>query len=242
MKEWGPERTVRASVLRYLLVDSQAQVHSKGLRLRGARISGPLELESVTVRYPLLLESCYLDSPEPVTLDYAKASRVVLSRCHVLGGLTGNLLVVTKGLDLSESAFEGEVRLSGADITGPLLCHGAQLRGATADGNALIADEMKVAGDVFMDEGFAAAGAVHLPGADITGQLTCRSAQITGANADGALVADRIRVAGGAFLDQGFTAAGAVRLFGADITGQLSFRGADSLAPMPTATPWSPTE
>jgi hypothetical protein len=69
MNEWGPARTVRAAVLRQLLVEPQRPVHSKGVRLCGARISGRLDLESATVRCPLLLEDCYLDAPEPVALD-----------------------------------------------------------------------------------------------------------------------------------------------------------------------------
>jgi hypothetical protein len=68
-------------------------------------------------------------------------------------------------------------------------------------------------------------GTVRLPGADITGQLICRGAHLTGTDGN-ALVADGMR-AGGVFLGAGFTAAGTVRLSGADITGQLSCRGAD---------------
>jgi hypothetical protein len=86
MDQWGPERTVRAAVLRHVLVDSQWPVHSRGVRLRGARISGRLDLDSATLRCPLLLEDCHLDNPDPVALDYATADRIVLSRCRVVGG------------------------------------------------------------------------------------------------------------------------------------------------------------
>ena len=44
-----------------------------------------------------------------------------------------------------------------------LNCRGAQLTGTDNDGDALAADRMKVGGDVFLDEGFTAAGAVRLP-------------------------------------------------------------------------------
>jgi hypothetical protein len=227
MTKWGPERTVRAAVLRHLLVEPQWQVHSKGVRLRGARISGRFDLESATVRYPLLLEDCYLDSPDPVALDYATVSRIVLSRCRVVGGLTGDLLVVTKELDLSGSTFEGVVRLLDADITGQLACRDAKLTGTDDDGCALVGDEIKVGAAMLLDLKFTTAGAVRLPGADITGMLSCRGAQLTGTDHDGnALLGDRMKVGGDVFLDQGFTAAGAVRLSGADITGQLNCRGA----------------
>ena len=121
----------------------------------------------------------------------------------------------------------GAVRLAGADITGQLNCHGAQLTGTDHEGYALVADRMKVGGDVFLDGGFTAAGAVRLAGADITGQLNCHGAQLTGTDHEGyALEADQLKVGSDVVLDGGFTAAGAVRLAGADIIGQLNCHGA----------------
>jgi hypothetical protein len=221
MGEWGPTHTVRAAVLRHLLVEPQWHVHSKGVRLRGARISGRLDLESATLRCPLLLEDCYLLSPDPVVLDYATASRVALSRCRVVGGLSADLLVVTKELNLSWSAFEDAVRLSDADITGTLACRDASLAGT---GASLVGDRLKVGGDLLLDH-VTAAGTVRLADADITGQLSCAGARLTGTDRDcDALVGDRLK-AGDVLLDHA-TAAGAVRLSGADITGTLACRDA----------------
>jgi hypothetical protein len=57
-----------------------------------------------------------------------------------------------------------------------------------------------------------------LLGADITGGLSCRGAQLQGSDADGdALVADGLTVGGDVFLDEGFTAAGTVALRAAQI-------------------------
>jgi hypothetical protein len=225
MKEWGAPHTVRAAVLRHLLVESQWRVHGKGVQVRGVRITGQLDLESATMRCPVLLEDCYLDSPYPLTLDYATVSRIVLRHCRVVGDLTANLLVVTKELDLAGSAFEGVVRLLDAHVTGQLTCSGAQLDGTDGDGNALVGDQMRVGG-LFLDQGLVAAGAIRLPGAEISGQLICRGAQFNGTDGDkNALVGDRMNV-GDVLLDQGFVAAGAIRLADAEISGQLSCRGA----------------
>jgi hypothetical protein len=233
MNEWGPARTVRAAVLRQLLVEPQRPVHSKGVRLRGARISGRLDLESATVRCPLLLEDCYLDGPESVVLDYATVHLIVLSRCRVVGGLTADLLVVTKGLDLGGSAFEGVVRLLGAEITGQLSFRGAKLTGTDVEGNALVGDGMKVGSNVLLDQGFSAAGAVRLPNAEITGPLSCSGAKLTGIDDYGnALVGDLMRVSGSVFLDKGFSAAGAVSVAGAAIGGSLSLDGAELAKPI----------
>jgi hypothetical protein len=226
MQAWGADRTIRAEVLQHLLTESQWPVHAKGVRLRGVRISGPLDLESATLRCPLVLEDCYLDSREPVVLTYSTVSLLRLVRCR-LAGLSADMLVVTKEMDLTRSTFTGAVRLPGADITGQLNCSGAKIAGTDTYNNALVANEAKVGGSVFLNDGFTAAGAVQLHGADITGHLSCGGAKISGTDTDNnALVADEVKVGGSVFLDDGFTAAGAVRLHGADITGTLSCNGA----------------
>ena len=219
------DRTIRAAVLRYLLVAGQWPVDVRGVRLRGVRISGPLDLEAAVLRRPLSLERCYLDADEGVCFDYATASRVALRGCQ-LAVLKGRMFTARE-LDLSHSTFAGPLQMSAADITGSFSCRGARLAGHDQDGDALVGDAMKVGAGVFLDGGFTAAGAVRLPGADITGQLNCRGAELTGHDQDGdALVADGIKVGGDVVLDREFTAAGAVRLLGADITGQLNCRGA----------------
>lgn len=229
MQAWGPRRTIRATVLRHLLVDKEWRVHSKGVQLRGVRISGHLDLEEAALRCPLRLEDCYLDDREAVNLGHAAVPLLSLANCH-LSGLIGDALIVTQDLELRGSTFTGPIRLIRAKIAGRLSCPGARLTGVDRDGHALIADGIRVSGDVLL-EGFSAAGAIRLVGADITGQLACSGAQLQ-ADADGnALVADGLKVAGGVFLDsasnQGtFTAAGTVRLADADIKGQLSMGGA----------------
>jgi len=79
---------------------------------------------------------------------------------------------------------------------------------------------LHVDGDVFLDDGFTAAGAIHLLGTHVTGQLSMRGAQLTGTDQDGdSLNGENLQVDGDVFLNDGFTAAGAIRLPGAHITG-----------------------
>src|SRR5215472_10383459 len=91
MQGWGKERVIRAAVLRYLLAADDWPVDARGVRLRGVRIHGHLDLEGVTLRCALRLEDCYLDADELVCLDQATASRLAFTRCH-LAGLTGEML------------------------------------------------------------------------------------------------------------------------------------------------------
>jgi hypothetical protein len=156
MRAWGEERTVRAAVLRHLLTAAEWPVHAKGVRLRGLRISGRLDLEAAAVRCPLSLDRCYLDGDEPACLNHASASRVALTNCQ-LPGVTGEMLAARE-LDLSGSILTGPLRVAGAEISGRLSCCGAQLTSTDSDGNALVGDVMKTGGGVFLDRGFTAVG------------------------------------------------------------------------------------
>ena len=223
MRTWGQERTIRAAVLRHLLVAGQWPVQPKGVRLRGVRISGDLDLEAAALRCPLSLDCCYLDADIPACLDHAKAQRVTLTRCQ-LPGVTGEMLTASK-LDLSGSTVSYPLRLTGAEIIGQLICCGAQLTGADSNGDSLVAEGMRV-GSVVLTSGFTAAGAIRLTGAEITSQLDCSGAQLTGTDSYGyALHAERAK-AGSVVLTGGFTAAGAVRLTAMEITSQLNCSGA----------------
>jgi hypothetical protein len=225
MQAWGEERTVRAAVLRYLLVSNEWPADARGVRLRGVRISGRLDLEAAVLRCPLYLEGCFLDG-DPVCLDQATAMALTITGCR-LAGLTGETLTAS-ALDLSGSTVTGPLRLSGADISGALSCRGAQLTGCDDEGNALVADGVRAGGEgVLLDGGFTAGAAVRLPRAVITGALSCGGANLNGRDGKSrALFADGIKVGFDVFFDDGFTAAGAIWLRLADITGMLSCRGA----------------
>src|ERR1700689_5194335 len=117
--EPGPDTAdpaVRALVLRQLLVGTTWQVAAGGVRLRGVRVTGRLDLEGATVRCPLRLENCSFDGPEPVNLDFADLPLLSATGC-TLPGLSGKTVKVSKDLILTHSTFTGPVRLDCADIT-----------------------------------------------------------------------------------------------------------------------------
>jgi hypothetical protein len=211
VQEWQPERTVRASVLRHLLVADEWPMALKGVRLRGAQITERLDIEGAALRCPLHLDSCYLDANEPACFDFATASGLTLTRSR-LAGLTAEMLVA-RDLNLNQSALAGALRLAGARITGKLSCEGAKLAGRDEDGDALNAARMKVGGDVLLDKVRTTRGAIELESADITGMLSCQGAHLDGSDKNRyALSAFGITVGSDARLDEGFTAAGAVEL------------------------------
>jgi hypothetical protein len=219
---WGPERTIRAAFLHWLCTDAQAAacVPPKGIRIRGARIEGPLDFEGTTLLHRLSLIRCAI--PKGILLTDARARRIDLSGSYIRG-LHADGLAAEGDLVLSGLICAGEVRLLRARIGGNLECTGARLE--NPNGNALSADGMTVEGDVFLRQGFHATGEVRLLGAHIKGQLICTGARLENPNGD-ALSADGMTVEGGVFLRQGFHATGAVRLLGARIGGNLECIGA----------------
>jgi hypothetical protein len=206
-------------VLRHLLTQADWPVDAKGVRLRGAVISGHLDLEAVALRCPLRLEECVFSDPRPVALSFATAPLIVFSRCQ-LAGVSGDSLQVTANFEIRESMITGPVVLSGARIGGALICSGSQL-GVNGSGISFTANGLNVRLSVQLSAGFKAAGAIHLPRAEIGGQLNLGGAQL-GANENHDSIDGRgMTVAGSVYLDAGFTAEGAVRLSAARVSGQL---------------------
>jgi hypothetical protein len=211
------------------------------LRLRGALVTGRIDLENITsdlaveltdcllpdglsvrdATLPaLVLEGCLIEQPEGSADPPLDASRLTA----VLVGLTGSII--------KASSDGGAVRLVGAHIGGQLECGGARMDNDS--GPALRAEGLRVTQSVFLRSGFRATGtghdgAVRLLGAHIGGQLNCSGGRMDN-DSGPALYADQLSVERGMFLGDGFHAtgtgdSGTVRLSGARIGGQLNCGG-----------------
>src|SRR5712692_7812954 len=149
-------------------------------------------------------------------------------------GLLADGIKVNGYMSFRAGNAEGEVRLAGAYIRGDFNCSKAIFN--NPGGIALLADGIKVSGDVFVCDEFKAEGEVRLVGADIGKNLECGSG--TFKNSRGiALLADGIKVSGDVSLRAGFNAEGEVRLIRADIgrnfkcdTGTFNNVGRDALS------------
>jgi hypothetical protein len=242
MRSWGDSRTCRASVIRDILCGRlAADPDPHGLRLRGAKITGRLDLENVITDINLELEGCLLE--EGVLAADARLRAFGLEACQIehpaaeppLDGtrLTCSVLSLGRARVIGH-AKPGAVRLGSAHIGGQLNCTGAKLRNAS--GPALIADGLEVDQGMFLLGRFTAVGAgdlgaVRLVGARIGGNFECDGAMICNASGP-ALFADRLHVAGGMYLRSGFAAIGsgadgAVNLLGARIGGNFECIKAD---------------
>jgi hypothetical protein len=231
MRSWDSSRTVRARVLRDILRGRLApDPDPHGLRLRGARIDGRLDLEDLTTGVGVELFDCLLC--EGLVVRDATLPAVVLSGCRLdhpsesplaADRLTTALLFLDRAVVTAHSEA-GAVKLVGAHV-GNLDCTDARIR--NDGGPALAADRLQVDQDVVLSGGFEAIGAgelaaVGLIGANL-GNLDCTDATIRN-DSGPALAADTLRVDREVFLRGGFQAIGAgelgaVRLPGAHLGG-----------------------
>jgi hypothetical protein len=214
-KNWGPVRTIRAELIRWLCTDKIAAglVEARGILIVGAKISGPLDLECVDVPRRLILFGCAL---RKVNLLDASA-RTLAFNGSVIGGFYADRLETKGSLFMQNVKTAGEVSLIGANIDGNLECDGAEFN--NHGGKALNADGLTVKGYVFL-KNVKAKGAVRLLNAEVGANLECDGAEFNNPG-NSALFADEIKVKGGINLRNGFRAAGAVRLLSADIGGNL---------------------
>jgi hypothetical protein len=241
MRSWGESRTCRASVIRDILRGQLvADPDPHGLRLRGARITGRLDLDNLTTDVNLELTDCLLE--EGLLARDAHLASVTLKGCQIEhpaeSPLDGDRLTCSvldlRGARIIGHADPGAVRLVGAQIGGSLDCSGASLR--NHDGPALHAHGLQVGQGMFLIEGFTATGsgedgAVRLTGAHIGGELNCAGATLRNDSGPG-LRAYRLQVDGDMYLTRGFAATasgdrGAVRLTDAHIGGNLQCDGAE---------------
>jgi hypothetical protein len=215
---WPPSRHVPAEMLRAVLVDSSLAPDPRGLRLRGARITGTLDLAHVEVPCPLVIFSSHFTAR--ATFEYATVPALSLERCHIAG------------LKLAGVRIHGDAVLNGLTVTGEIYAVGAHISGAfrliqavlTNEGKrALSLDGARIEGGAFLD-GLTTTGEVRAIGARINGQLSMKQA-ILANDGQGALVLDRAHIDGSASLN-GLNARGEVRAIGAHINGQLRLRQA----------------
>ncbi|MEU3726183.1 membrane-associated oxidoreductase [Streptomyces sp. NPDC031705] len=217
---WGPERTVRAEVLRALLVAGSAdEGHVAGIKLYGAKIAGKLDLKYAVVDHPIRMRGCWF---ERKPMMYGAQLRAVVLGDSTLPGLTAATVRVEVVLRLSGCRIDGPVRLAGAKIAGGLFLQGAVIRpGALpdeADEPPLQLNHADIGTDIMAD-GLTVHGQFRLNGAGVAGQISLDGARLL--NPGGiALHAETLTV-GSDVRGNRLHAEGLVNLTGARVPGQV---------------------
>lgn len=217
----SPERTIRADLLRYLILGGceRCRVHEKGVQVAGAWIEGQLDLSFASTKGAVRLLRCAF--AEPIEADQASFNRLVLNGSS-LPGLNAEGASIKGDVFLSNLNSNGKVSFSGAKIGGQLSCNGAELNGRGS--LAFNAEGAAIYGSVFLRE-LISKGRVNFCGAKISGQFSCNGAEFYN-DETVALNAQAATISGGLFLDN-VKSSGEVSLSGAEIGGQLSAKGAE---------------
>jgi hypothetical protein len=219
---WGPERSVRAKVIAWLLLGARGSGAGAvpAVRLRGARITGQLSILGGTVPHELVLSGCHLD--EPVRFTGSTTRTIRMTDCH-LAGLSGGGMRVAGHLSLSGSNITGTVRLGRAQFESGLWLGGTKIVSDDPDGWALYANAMVVDSGTYMRNADLTGG-LGLVGSRLNGGFFLEGATLRNPGKE-ALTADNMVVEDSMRCTDGFLAEGCVRLRGARVNGTLSLDG-----------------
>ncbi len=239
--ETGGDYDVRATFIRYLALGGckACRLHEKGLRVKGARIIGVLDLEGGELPRDLALFDCRFE--DEVIFRSAKLQSLFLNGSLLPKGLNADRLEVKGSAYLRAAQASGEVRLLGAKLGGDLDCEGAKFNAALDEngvqtGFAFSADGLETKGYAFFRR-VEAFGAVRLLGAKLGGNLECDGAKFMAARGKGGAQT------GFAFSADGLEAKGALLLrSGAKIDGSISLVGAQVEALCDEAGCWPQKE
>lgn len=230
----GTKPPVRAGFLRKLMLqlDDGWAVRTPGVRLKGAKIEGALDLTDCSgaggAGLPALaLVEC--DLPDLVDVSHARLARFSLKGSRFVR-LVAIEVQVDGELDLCDVAPLGApglealtAKLRGARIDGDVLARGAKFaRAVESDDDALMLQGAEIAGNLLIDQGFEAFGCVWMQNARIVGGMSCEGATLLNRTEDGlgeALNADACEI--GNVLMRKVRAEGVVRFSGASIKRDL---------------------
>lgn len=213
---WGPERSVRARVLRALLLNGPAEPGEvPALKLMGARITGELDLRYATVEQVIRLNYCRFDR----TPRFAGAQLQYLNlRDSALPGLAAARARIDGSLRLTRCRISGPVRLGGTQIAGALFLDHAEVTGDDSGLPALGLNQLSVDDDLCA-RGLKARGMIRLDGARVTGSVDLEDADLAhpGANV---VQAETMEV-GANIVARRLRAQGRIDLRGARVPGRI---------------------
>jgi hypothetical protein len=236
------DRWIRASVIRSLALTEPlpgegraSPVHAKGIRIDGATIAGPLDLQSGVTAVPLSLFDCEFD--EIVIVRDAELKSLGLRGCR-LQDLDAHGVRVHGPLLLSRSDSNpfrcpGRIDLTGAHIGGELSLSGAEIGGEGPI--ALDANGAAIGASLSLRR-MKATGLTDLTRVTIAGNLHAQGARFDHpGNEKVVLIARGAKIGGDVFLRNGFAATGLVDFTRAEIQGGMLCDGATFETPGGTA-------
>ncbi|MEU3840365.1 membrane-associated oxidoreductase [Streptomyces sp. NPDC028635] len=171
--DWGPERALRASVLRALLVSAPAEDGEiSALRITGARVTGALDLTYAVLDRPVRMSHCHFD--EPLELYGIRVPRLNL-RGSVLPGLRLASARVDGSVVMTRCRA-GRLMLAGTQIGGALFLERAEL--TAPDDSPVLQLNQTAIGDDLWAPGLRTRGEIRATGASVAGTVNLNEARL----------------------------------------------------------------
>ncbi|TDD73617.1 hypothetical protein E1293_30885 [Actinomadura darangshiensis] len=215
-----PERIVRAEILTRLLLGACEPRTGAvaAVRLRGAYITGTLDVSGGIVEHELLLAECRL--VEGPVFANTETRQLRFADCR-MPGFDGGGLRADGFLSMSGSRIDGEVKLMRAQISGGLRMNRVRVTAPSPEHWAIGAGALVVDAGAFIRDA-EITGGVRLSGAKMNGGLFMERTTLANPGRL-ALDAQNMVVEDTCEFSNGFTARGTVRLRSARFNGILSF-------------------
>ncbi|MFF3935868.1 membrane-associated oxidoreductase [Streptomyces phaeofaciens] len=224
------EQSVRAAVVRALLLNGPREAGEiAAVKLRGARITGELDLRYATVDSVVHLTHCRFEEPPDLTGAHL---RYLSLRDSEMPGLSMTRTRIDGSLRLTRCRFDGPVRLDGSQISGALFLEGVEITAEPGPRPVLQLHQISVADDLCA-RGLRARGAIRLDGATIAGSLDLEDADL--AHPGGFVVEAEAVEIGANLLARRLRAEGRIDLRGARIPGRVDLLDARLSNPGGTA-------
>jgi hypothetical protein len=229
LRDGDRDRAIRAEVISALLLGAADREpgYTPGVRIRGARVTGRLDLMGATVTWPLVCEYCYFEEELRFVESVTRTVRIVQSRLPAFNGTRMRLDGI---LNLWACEITGVLRLDQAKVTGQLCLRDAIIGDAAGpgDGEAVAAFGLTVDGGVECTA-LTTHGSFGMQVATITGGLDLHDARIS-CPGQWALLVDR-GVIGGRLDGDGLRVEGGTRMYNTHIGASLVLRAATLLDP-----------
>ncbi len=193
--KWAPDRSVRADLLRWMLTDGEARKYldPSGIQIRGARISGLLNLSFITIPAQLGLNYCFL--PGGLDLGSAKAPGISILNSYSGPAEFGSIDVDGSLVLLYDTFYAGNappdaavVDLTDARLGFLNLGTSRIFAGDRPHGAALAADLLNVRGSVFIRNWFVTDGIIRMNDANIGVDLDMSDIRFVGKYPNGLML------------------------------------------------------
>ena len=219
-----PDVIVRASLLRFLVLggDAKNPVHEKGVRIKGGRVTGDLDLSACSGCRPLCLEHCFLEgvvtfdraTTRTVTLNGSQVQKLTAEGAQIKGDLALERFRSYNPVDISTARVDGDFKAAGARFCGG--------RDQMERPEALVLDGTIVSGNLELPNAICA-GAVRMNAVEVKSDLDLTGVNIIGGRVDNlfpkqsddipvAITLHRSNIAGRLFLLELGSVCGQVRL------------------------------